>query len=46
MNNHYWFYAIAFVVALAAIIFFAKQNHECNQDGGTYVRTFWGMECI
>lgn len=34
------------LIAVGALIYFAWSGHQCNKDGGVYVRTLWGMECI
>lgn len=34
------------LIAVGALVYFAWQGNQCSQQGGVYVRTLWGMECL
>ncbi len=41
-----WFYIVLILIALGVLVYYQKENSDCNKAGGQYVRTLWGMECI
>jgi hypothetical protein len=39
-------YGIALVITITLAVYLIKQNQLCTAQGGTYVRTLFGMKCI
>ena len=40
-----WFATLLLAIAIVVSIYFAVRQRSCEQAGGIYVRTLFGMKC-